>query len=70
MSAYVKVSYFGYSVAFYTDAPDADARRADANATVLKAFGNVPLVPYVEPGLPFPDYVPVRVWDAEAQDFL
>ena len=58
-----KCSYFGYSVEFNTDPRATVAeRRTQANDIILKAFGTYPVLAYAEPGLPFPDYVPVHVW--------
>ena len=64
----IRFSYFGYSVEFSTETVEISALRAEANAHTLAAHGpdgvmglhNVPL-PYVEPGLPYPDYVPAQV---------
>ena len=64
-----KCDYFGYSVEFNTDPRSTVAeRRAQANDIILKAFGMHPVLAYVEPGLPFPDYVPVRVWQNAYDD--
>lgn len=60
-----RCAYFGYSVEFDTAAGSSSAeRRAEANAIILDAYGITPTLSYVEPGLPFPDYVPVMVWHA------
>jgi hypothetical protein len=65
----VQFSYFGYSTSFLTSAPTVAERRAEANARIIKKFGNAPALHYVEPGLPFPDYVPMLTWDAEREEF-
>ena len=65
----VRFSYFGYSVSFETSAPTVALRRAEANAKIIAKFGENPALRYVEPGLPFPDYVPMLVWDNELGDF-
>ncbi|HEX3405297.1 MAG TPA: hypothetical protein VHT74_33725, partial [Acetobacteraceae bacterium] len=38
-----------------------DDVRAEANRIVIAAYGERPALRYVEPGLPFPPHVPVRV---------
>lgn len=58
----VKFDYFGYSTVFETSAPTVAERRAEANARVIAKFGPSPALRYVEPGLPFPDYVPCLCW--------
>ncbi len=63
----VKFDYFGYSISFLTSAPTVAERRAEANARVIAKFGQAPALRYVEPGLPFPDYVPQQWWDHETQ---
>jgi hypothetical protein len=65
----VQFSYFGYTCSFATLAPTVAERRAEANARVTANFGITPVISYVEPGLPFPDYVPMLTWDAEREEF-
>jgi hypothetical protein len=65
----VQFSYFGYTASFQTSAPSVAERRAEANALILNKFGSAPALRYVEPGLPFPDYVPMLTWDSELQEF-
>ena len=66
----VRLAYFGYSVTFQAKAAATADRRAEANALVLARYGAAPAMAYVAPGLPFPDYVPVQVWDAETATFF
>jgi hypothetical protein len=40
-----------------------------AFAAVATEFGPDPAIRYVEPWLPFPDYVPMQVWDSAHKDF-
>jgi len=61
----VRVSYFGYTAEFTTSEGDNAAIRAEANAIILAKFGPAPAQGYVEPGLPFPAFVPVHRWDEE-----
>lgn len=56
------LSYFGYSVEFTTSAPTAAERRAEANQLVIAKYGETPKLSYVQPRLPFPDFVPVETW--------
>lgn len=65
----VQFSYFGYITSFLTSASTVAERRAEANARVIAKFGNEPAMRYVEPGLPFPDYVPMLTWDAVRNEF-
>jgi len=65
----VKFDYFGYSAAFKTSATTVAERRAEANARIITKFGTSPTISYVEPGLPFPDYVPMQTWDDQLQEF-
>jgi hypothetical protein len=66
----VRFAYFGYQATF--DAaryPTDHERRLQANRMVIDAYGSAPAMSYVQPGLPFPDYVPCQVWDNETQEF-
>lgn len=65
----VQFSYFGYTTSFLTSAPTVAERRAEANARVIAKFGSEPTLSYIEPGLPFPDYVPMMTWDHELQEY-
>jgi hypothetical protein len=66
----VRFAYFGYSVMFDAAKYRTDhERRLQANRMIIDAYGSAPAMPYVQPGLPFPDYVPCQVWDSETQDF-
>ncbi len=65
----VQFSYFGYTTSFLTSAATVAERRAEANARVIAKFGAQPALSYVEPGLPFPDYVPMLTWDGERYEF-
>jgi len=65
----VQFSYFGYTTSFLTQEPTVAERRAEANARVIEKFGNEPTLRYVEPGLPFPDYVPMLTWDGARNEF-
>ena len=64
-----KLSYFGWTATFQTETSDATAIRAKANAMVVAQHGQNPpgAIRYVEPGTPFPAYVPVQVWEGETQ---
>jgi hypothetical protein len=62
---FVRFSYFGYSAEFMTPATSTAERRSQANEIVLAKFGQSPAIRYVEPGLPFPEYVPMHVWDEQ-----
>jgi hypothetical protein len=66
---YVQFSYFGYSCSFATSATTVAERRQQANERVIAKFGKTPRISYVEPGVPFPDFVPMLTWDAENQEF-
>jgi len=65
----IQFLYFGYTTSFATSAATVAERRAEANARVIEKFGIEPALRYVEPGLPFPDYVPMLTWDAELEEF-
>lgn len=65
----VQFSYFGYTTSFLTSAQTVAERRAEANVRVINKFGRDPALRYVEPGLPFPDYVPMLTWDGELGEF-
>lgn len=71
MAQGVKLSYFGYTAVFGVaeGTPSATIRK-EANERIIKKCGTAPKLTYVEPGLPFPDYVPVLHWDAEYQEFV
>lgn len=64
-----RVAYFGWSAEFTSAEVNADKLRAEANRIVLEAHGPDPSLSYVEPGLPFPAYVPVDVWEGAAKGF-
>ena len=53
-----RLAYFGYSVEF-TYAGTIAEIRAEANRLTIEKYGAAPAMSYVEPGLPYPDYVPV-----------
>ena len=59
----VQFSYFGYGTSFATEAKTVAERRAEANRRVIAKFGEAPAMCYVEPGLPFPDFVPMLTWN-------
>lgn len=67
----IRVAYFGYSVEFTTSENKPDAIRAEANRIVTAKYGDPAErhLNYVEPGLPFPAYVPVQYWDTECGKF-
>lgn len=65
----VRVAYFGYSAEFTTAENRNGAIRAEANRIVLAKFGSAPDLRYVEPGIPFPDYVPIQRYDHEDDGF-
>lgn len=65
----VRVAYFGYSAEFTTPEGRDDAIRAEANRLILAEYGSAPALGYVEPGLPFPAYVPVLRYDAKEGDW-
>jgi hypothetical protein len=56
------LSYFGYSVEFATVAATIAERRAEANRLIIAKYGETPALSYVQPRLPFPDFVPVQTW--------
>ena len=67
----VQFSYFGYTATFAVRADTTiEQRRAEANERVIAKFGDTPTIPYVQPGLPFPDFVPMLVWDEQDEAFL
>lgn len=57
-----KLSYFGYSVEFSTNAVSTAERRAEGNRHIIARYGVTPKLSYVQPGLPFPDFVPVETY--------
>lgn len=63
-----RLAYFGWSIEFTRPYAPAAAIRAEANARVIEQHGKD--ASYVEPGLPFPDFVPVQMWDGESEDFF
>ena len=65
----VRVAYFGYSAEFTTSESRNEAIRAEANSIILAKFGHAPDLRYVEPGLPFPAYVPVQRYNVEDGKF-
>ena len=70
MAITVKFEYFGYCATFDTVRTSTDhARRLQANRMIIDAYGAQPKMSYVQPGLPFPDYVTCQVWDSEMQDW-
>jgi ribonuclease I len=59
-----RFAYFGYSAEFAAPAVWSIAeRRREANRLVIAAYGAAPALAYVEPGLPFPEYVLCLTWD-------
>lgn len=67
---FVRFAYFGYSAMFETSTPSVEERRAEANRIVIARYGAAPQLSYAAPGVPFPDFVPMTVWDEEAQAFI
>lgn len=65
----VRFEYFGWGAQFSTAATSTAQCRSEANRMVLARYGAESVLPYVEPGVPFPDYVPMRVWDAGDQQW-
>lgn len=61
----IRFAYFGYSVEFSSETVNVNTLRSEANAYTIAAHGEAPKLCYVEPMLPFPDYVPAYVLTSE-----
>lgn len=64
-----RLAYFGWSAEFTSAEVNAAKLRAEANRIVLDHYGPKPAVSYVMPGTPFPDDVPVEVWEGADKGF-
>jgi hypothetical protein len=64
MDQMFRFSYFGYTVEFSFAFKNIRDLREEANTQILAKFGVTPTISYVEPGVPFPAYVPADILTA------